>query len=65
MTRTLLYCLCSVDPLAHVLRGFRESLLQQSASALMTASRATNVHRRCEDLSTDNGLVHFTINNFL
>ena len=32
----LLRVFCLVDPLAHVLRGFRESLLEKSVTALVT-----------------------------
>jgi len=43
-----------VDPLEHVLRGFRESLLQQAATALVTPPGAKDANNSRDELSTDN-----------
>ena len=42
-----------MDPLAHVLRGFRESLLQQAATALVTPSSSKDANKPQEDFDTD------------
>jgi len=44
---------CTVDPLEHVLRGFRESLLQQAAAALVTPPGANDTNTSRDDFSTD------------
>lgn len=44
---------CTVDPLEHVLRGFRESLLQQAAAALVTPPGANDTNTSRDDFSAD------------
>jgi len=48
-----------VDPLAHVLQGFRESLLRQAASKLVTPPSDRNVKRLHDDLHADDQYVRF------
>jgi len=43
---------CTVDPLEHVLRGFRESLLQQAATALVTPPGANHTNSSRDDSNT-------------
>ena len=51
----------AVDPLEHVLRGYRESLLQQAATALITPPGGDDMNRLRDDVNTDAQYVAFII----
>ena len=51
----------AVDPLEHVLRGYRESLLQQAATALVTPPGGDDMNRLHDDVNTGAQYVAFII----
>jgi len=51
----------AVDPLEHVLRGYRESLLQQAATALVTPPGDDDMNRLHDDVDTGAQYVAFII----